>query len=118
MSDLTADRERATQLEADMKKAKVVHDKILKETLAGHEQTLEQTLADNQRAFREARTSHEQAVQVILDNIWEQYRSHAASTLLLLVQFTMLQPSQRQLAALHILFCWADQRGCRTGLWR
>ena len=73
VSDLTADRERATQLEADMKKAKAVHDKTLKETLAGHEQTLEQTLADNQRAFREARTTHEQAVQVIPRNVSQQY---------------------------------------------
>lgn len=64
VSDLTADRERAAQLEADMKKAKTVHDKALKETLAGHEQTLERTLADNQRALKEARLSHEQAVQV------------------------------------------------------
>jgi len=64
VSDLTADRERAAQLEADMKKAKTVHDKALKETLAGHEQNLEQTLADNQRALKEVRLSHEQAEQV------------------------------------------------------
>lgn len=106
VSDLTTDRERATQLEADMKKAKVVHDKTLKETLAGHEQTLEQTLADNQRAFREARTSHEQAVQVIPDNIWEQHRSHAASTSLLLVRVCLLHPCQRQLAALTFCVGW------------
>ncbi len=64
VSDLTLDRERAAQLEADMKTAKTVHDKAIKETLAGHEQTLEQTLADNHRALKEARLSHEQAVQV------------------------------------------------------
>ena len=60
MSDLTADRERAAQLEADMKKAKAGHDK----TLFCHEQTLEQTLAVHQRALKESRTTHEQAVQV------------------------------------------------------
>jgi len=49
-----------------MKKAKTVHDKALKETLAGHEQNLEQTLADNQRALKEVRLSHEQAEQVTL----------------------------------------------------
>jgi hypothetical protein len=71
VSDLTADRERAAQLEADMKKAKTVHDKALKETLAGHEQTLEQTLAGNQRALKEARLSHEQAVQVTVQTKME-----------------------------------------------
>ncbi len=64
-----ADRQRAAQLETDMKKAKTVHDKALKETLADHEQTLEQTLADNQKALREARVSHEQAVQVNLPTL-------------------------------------------------
>ena len=115
VSDLTADRERATQLEADMKKAKVVHDKTLKETLAGHEQTLEQTLADNQRAFREARTSHEQAVQVIPDNIWEQHRSHAVSNSSLLVRVCLLHPCQRQLAASIFCVGWireAAERNC------
>ena len=65
VSDLTADRERAAQLEAEMKKAKTVHDKAIKESLAGHEQTLEQTTADNQKALKEARLSHEQALQVV-----------------------------------------------------
>ena len=64
VQDLLADKQRAQQLEVDMKKAKSTHDKALKETLAGHEQTLEQTLADNQRALKEARVNHEQAVQV------------------------------------------------------
>ena len=48
-----------------MKKAKTVHDKAIKESLAGHEQTLEQTTADNQKALKEARLSHEQALQVV-----------------------------------------------------
>ena len=64
VTDLTADRERAAQLEADIKKAKSSHDKALKETLAGHEQTLEQTLADNHKALKESRVAHEQAVPV------------------------------------------------------
>lgn len=89
MSDLTADRERAAQLEVDMKKAKTVHDKAIKETLAGHEQTLEQTLADNQRALKEARLSHEQAVQVTVPplnmncqiRVWH-YRREAKRSLL------------------------------------
>ena len=64
VKDLTADRQRAQQLEADIKQAKALHDSAMKETLAGHEQTLEQTLADNQKALKEARIAHEQAVQV------------------------------------------------------
>lgn len=64
VQDLTADRQRAQQLEVDIKQAKALHDTTMKETLAGHEQTMEQTLTDNQKALREARAAHEQAVQV------------------------------------------------------
>ena len=66
MQDLAADRQRAHQLEVDIKQAKLLHDTTMKESLAGYEQSLEQSLADNQKAFKEARVAHEQAVQVTL----------------------------------------------------
>lgn len=64
VQDLAVEKERAQQLEADMKKSKALHHTAMKETLAGHEQTLEATLGGHQKALKEARVAHEQAVQV------------------------------------------------------
>lgn len=64
VQDLASEKERAQQLEADLKKSKALHDTTMKETLAGHEQALEEALASNQKALKEARVAHEQAVQV------------------------------------------------------
>lgn len=64
IDNLTLDKQRAGQLEADMKQAKTAHDKALAAAQQGHQQQLEETLACKQKALKEAKTAHEQAVEV------------------------------------------------------
>ena len=64
VEDLTLDKQRAGQLEADLKQAKTAHDKALAAAQQGHQQQAEEALAARQQALKEAKATHQQAVEV------------------------------------------------------
>ena len=61
---LTADGERATQLEADLKGMEARHAQAWKESLASHERVLQQTLAHQQQRRAVEEAQQQQALQV------------------------------------------------------
>lgn len=64
VEDLTLDKQRAGQLEADLKQAKTAHDKALAAVQQSHQQQVEEALAARQQALKEAKANHQQAVEV------------------------------------------------------
>ncbi|KAL3149782.1 hypothetical protein ABBQ38_013608 [Trebouxia sp. C0009 RCD-2024] len=102
VQDLASEKERAQQLEADLKKSKALHDTSMKETVTGHEQALEEALASNQKALKEARVAHEQAVQALNAEIathQETIRAQTTKTNRLQQQLSEAQQLSTQLDA-------------------